>query len=159
MTPLSEEQKSEACTVAALGCDRQIAARYLGLTPAEMQRQLAGDADFARRLSQAEARAELVHLTRVREAAQDEKNWRAAVWWLERRAPDRYGRRDAGALTPHQVRRFVETLSAAIAEEVHDPADRKRLMARLRRLGEDSMPEPANNERSESESESGSEDG
>ncbi|MEN1679471.1 MAG: hypothetical protein AAGJ46_07740 [Planctomycetota bacterium] len=142
MNPLSEEQKSEACTVAALGCDRQIIARYLGVSPAEMQHHLGRDSDFARRLTQAEARAELLHLTKVREAAQEEKNWRAAVWWLERRAPDRYARRDAGSLTPTQVRRFVDTLTEAIAEEVKDPDDRQRLIERLQRLTEDSMPQP-----------------
>lgn len=134
MRKLTPEQKREVCTIAAVGCDRQIAARYLGCGPAELNAAIEADAQFARDLAQAEAGAELVHMKNLKEAAQEEKNWRASVWWLERRAPDRYGRREAGSLTPRQVGQFVESLSQIIAEEVRDADDRDRLLQRLTEL-------------------------
>ncbi|MEM8864187.1 MAG: hypothetical protein AAGF31_01420 [Planctomycetota bacterium] len=146
MPKLTAEQKREVCTIAAVGCDRQIAARYLGCTAAELEAAVQADGQFARDLAQAEAGAELVHMKNLKEAAQEEKNWRASVWWLERRSPDRYGRRDARAFTPIQVQRFVESLSTIIAEEVRQADDRERLLSRLDTLASevlgDALQEP-----------------
>lgn len=139
---LTEEQKREVCTIAAVGCDRQIAARYLGCGVADLQAALEADPDFARDLAQAEAGAELVHMQNLKEAAQEEKNWRASVWWLERRSPDRYGRRDARAVSAAQVQRFVEALAAIIAEEVRHAEDRQRLLSRLDALANEAIGEP-----------------
>ncbi|MEM6329110.1 MAG: hypothetical protein AAF790_02560 [Planctomycetota bacterium] len=132
--PLTDDQKRDVCTIAAVGCERHIAARYLGCRPAELQAQIEADAPFARELEQAEARAELTHVRNVQQAAQDEKHWRASVWWLERRAPQRYGRQDPGAVSPAQVRKFVGELAAIIAEEVQHQEDRDRLLKRLEDL-------------------------
>ncbi|MEM9187016.1 MAG: hypothetical protein AAGB00_11020 [Planctomycetota bacterium] len=134
MEAFSADQKREVCTIAAVGCDRQIAARYLGCTMADLQRAIQSDASFARSLEQAEAGAELVHMKNLKDAAQEEKNWRASVWWLERRSPDRYGRRDARSVTPTQLQKFVEALGRIIAEEVHYAEDRDRLLSRLEEL-------------------------
>lgn len=134
MPRLTPEQKREVCTIAAVGCDREIAARYLGCRPAELQEEVNADAQFARQLAQAEAGAELVHMKNLKVAAQEEKNWRASVWWLERRSPQRYGRRAADAVPAAQVQQFVEALAAIIAEEVREPEDRDRLLARLGEL-------------------------
>lgn len=48
--------------------------------------------DFFEAVQKAEATAEARNLTIINKAA--EKNWQAAAWYLERRAPDRWGRRD-----------------------------------------------------------------
>ena len=57
------------------------------------------DADFAAEVRRAEAPVELSHMRNVQNAAQDGKNWRASVWWLERRSPERFGPRGAGTVT------------------------------------------------------------
>ncbi len=137
MLPLSSEQKRDVCTIAAVGCDRHIAARYLGCRPEELKAEIEADAAFARDLAQAEARAELTHVRNVQQAAQDDKHWRASVWWLERRAPERYGRRDAGAMSAIQVERFVKQVAQIIAEDVRHEEDRDRLMLRLDELASD----------------------
>lgn len=128
---LTPEQKRHVCAIAAIGCDRRIAVRYLGCDDRELQAELERDAEFARDLMQAEARAELTHIRNVQQAAQDDKHWRASVWWLERRAADRYGGSAAGSMTPAKARQFVETLATIIAEEVRGEADRQRLLYRL----------------------------
>lgn len=51
--------------------------------------------DFRDALEKAEARAEANLLEIIEQAAADPRNWTAAAWTLERRWPDRYGRRMA----------------------------------------------------------------
>jgi len=48
--------------------------------------------DFARDVEAAEAKAELEHLRNLRDKAGDD--WRASAWWLERKHPDRWGKRE-----------------------------------------------------------------
>lgn len=48
--------------------------------------------DFFEAVQKAEATAEARNLTIINKAA--EKNWQAAAWFLERKAPDRWGRKD-----------------------------------------------------------------
>ena len=132
----TSEQKAQVCAIAAVGCDRQIAAHYLGCRPEDLRGELERDTSFANDLVQAEAQAELGHMRNVKQAAAEEKNWRASVWWLERRAPDRYARRDAGAMSATQIQRFIESLSTLIAEEVRHAPDRDRLLERLQELSE-----------------------
>jgi hypothetical protein len=51
-------------------------------------------AEFASLVRQAQDNAEVWHVQNIREAAQEAKNWTASAWWLERRFPQRWGRRD-----------------------------------------------------------------
>jgi hypothetical protein len=49
--------------------------------------------EFSNDVQKALAEAELLHLRNISEAAK--KEWQAAAWYLERRYPDRWGRRQA----------------------------------------------------------------
>ena len=49
------------------------------------------DAEFVANVRRAEASVELSHMRNVQQAAKDKKDWRASVWWLERRSPERFG--------------------------------------------------------------------
>lgn len=49
--------------------------------------------DFRDALTRAEAEGELRHVALVAKAAEDD--WRASAWYLERRSPDRWRRRDS----------------------------------------------------------------
>jgi hypothetical protein len=67
----------------------------------------------------------------VQKAAKDEKNWRAAVWWLERRSPERFGSRSAGAVTARHLKAFLTMAGDVLNTEIRDPTDRERVMSRL----------------------------
>ncbi|MEM8944125.1 MAG: hypothetical protein AAGD11_03000 [Planctomycetota bacterium] len=97
----------------------------------ELRRLMQSDEEFYRRLLRAEATPEFNHMRNVYNAAKDEKHWRASVWWLERRAPDRYARQLPETVTAAQLRNFVDELSAAIVGEVENDQDRERMLARL----------------------------
>jgi len=70
----------------------------------------------------------------LQNAAKDEKHWRASVWWLERRAPDRYARRAPDAISESQLQEFVEKLADVIVAEIASQDDRQRLLASLSRI-------------------------
>jgi hypothetical protein len=128
---LTDKQKRDTCAVLMVGCDRETAANYANCTLADFRRQLVYDREFAAEVRRAEAASEVTHMRNVQSAASDVKNWRASVWWLERRAPERYGRRDAGALTPGELKSFMAILVTMVIDEVRHADDLRRLLARF----------------------------
>lgn len=86
------------------GNTRDTAAAYAGIRRTTLYEWLArGRAategvyrDFADAVEKAEADAVVISVALIRSAAQ--KNWQAAAWWLERRYPDEWGRKDRLAL-------------------------------------------------------------
>lgn len=127
----TDEQKRECCLMISIGCDRETACNYLGKTAAELRLEIRNDAEFGKQLLRAEATPEFNHMRNLYQAAKDAKHWRASVWWLERRAPERYARRLPDSLTTNELCRFVEELAEAILSEVNNDQDRRRLLARL----------------------------
>lgn len=127
----TDEQKRECCLMVSIGCDRETACNYLGKTAEELRLEMRSDAEFRRQLLRAEATPEFNHMRNLYQAAKDAKHWRASVWWLERRAPERYARRLPDSLTTDELSRFVEELAEAILGEVNNDRDRRRLLARL----------------------------
>lgn len=133
---LSEEQKREAVLIASVGCDRETIAKYVGCVSTSLDEALRMDQAFAASLRRAEASCELTHMRSIQQAARDERHWRASVWWLERRAPERYARRDADAVGRREVVRFLTTIASTIAEAVRNDGDRRRVLDKLGELGE-----------------------
>ena len=131
---MTDEQKREICLIVSIGCDRLAACKYLGYSLAQLRRELKRDEKFAEQLRRAEAAPELAHMRNLQNASRDEKNWRASVWWLERCAPDRYGRRAVDAVTEKQLKEVIDELADAIAGEVTGTEDRKRLLKRLEEI-------------------------
>lgn len=132
---LTDEQKGQIGGILSVGCDRQTAANFVGCTLRDIRRAMQRDAQFAHGVSHAEAACELGHMRIVQEAAKEKGGWRVSAWWLERRAPERFARR-AEAITPRQLKAFVEILIDILNENVHDESDRERLSERLRAVGE-----------------------
>lgn len=132
---LTVQQKIEVCSILSVGCDRQTAADYIGCTLADLRRAMGADAAFLASVRQAEAGIELVHMRNVQQIATKKPEWRASVWWLESRSPERFARR-AGTITPRQLRAFVAVLCDAVQQNVQNADDRARVIARLTTLAE-----------------------
>jgi len=128
---LTEEQQAQVCGILSVGCDRQTAADYLGCSLADIRQMMQHDSTFSDGVRRAEAGVELMHMRNVQELAKDKKDWRASVWWLERRSPERFGRRSAGVVTVRQLKAFAAILAEAVQEDVQCEEDRERLLARL----------------------------
>ncbi|MCA9237527.1 MAG: hypothetical protein KDA44_18765 [Planctomycetales bacterium] len=131
---LTEQQQHELAALASMGCDRQTGCHYVGCTAGELLRTLHARPEFAARLLRSEASAEVTHMRCVHDAVKEGKQWRASVWWLERRAPDRFARKPTASLTTDELQAAIEQLTAAIAEEIADPLLRQRVKDRLQQI-------------------------
>lgn len=101
----------------AAGHARWPAAALAGIGGTTLARWIEDDPDLAARVAQAEALAEANHLAVITRAA-EAGTWQAAAWWLERRAPERWGRRRT---TADQADRSAGTIILRWADE-HDAA-------------------------------------
>lgn len=128
---LTEKQKQEAALVLSVGCDRETAAKYVGCAIDELVESARRDDGFAAALRKSEAGVELAHMRNIQQAAKDEKHWRASVWWLERLAPERFARRDAGVVTRRELAGLLSTIASGIAAEVRHEDDRQRVLDKL----------------------------
>lgn len=128
---LTDEQKRDVVLIASVGCDRETAAKYVGCRVEQLSGALAGDDGFANEVRRAEAGCELAHMRSVQQAARDEKHWRASVWWLERRLPERYAPRGADVIGRREMESFFTSVAESMAAEVNNEDDRRRVMEKL----------------------------
>lgn len=126
---MEEPQRRALINALILGTDRTTAAHWAGLTENELTSALAQYPDLERDVSQAEATATLNHVTTLKDAAKDPKNWRASVFWLRSRKPDRYAR-NAGAITKTQLTEFIEQLFSELAAHF-EPEELRDVHAKL----------------------------
>ena len=84
-----------------LGMTRRAASGAAGFGKTTFYRMLDNDTEGTLRtaIEKAEAEAEATYSTIVANAAVDPKNWTAAAWWLERRHPEDYAKRERVEMT------------------------------------------------------------
>ncbi len=135
LTPvLNDDQKDQICAILAYGCDRETAAGIVECTVVEIGNELTNDPGFAIKVRRAEATAELRHMQNILNATKDGKYWRASVWWLERRSPERFGRRSADAITPKQLEQALAAWNEVITREFPTNEEQKRVTACIEKL-------------------------
>jgi hypothetical protein len=131
---LGEAKRREICAIVHTGGTREVAAHYVGCTLEAIQRTARQLPEFDKQLRHAESQHEIGQLQTIQTSVKKGQNWRAAVWTLERKYPQRYARRAADVVTVEQVADFLTRLGEIVASEVDDPALRRRIMLRLKRL-------------------------
>jgi hypothetical protein len=117
------------------------AAAAAGIAPSTFYRWLEqGEAassgryrEFWEAVSCARAMAEVYAVSVVRTAA-DSGDWRAALEWLARKAPERWARNRTEAVPGEQT---VKTVSVTIGSDPETPAERAGRLGRLRRASEE----------------------
>lgn len=101
------------------GNTRRASAAFAGMSHDTFYNWFNDDPDFRARVEEAEAKAQVRAVSQVANAAFRDGDWRAAAWWLERRYPADYGRRDRVEMSID-----VKRVAAEIAEaEGLDPAE------------------------------------
>src|SRR3954468_7057152 len=130
---LTLEQKARICGILSSGCDRETAANYAGCSTVDIARAMELDPAWAADVRRTEAGSEFSIMRVVQKAAEDTKNWRAGVWWLEMHAPDRFKPRSVGHVTARQLEEFVNVLAAIICDEVESDEDRHRVISRMQK--------------------------
>ena len=101
-TKLNAKRAQQICDYVAQGHTREVAAQACGIVSTTLyrwmkrgERQPDGPyGEFCRALKRADLEVELACLRQIKEAAQN-GDWRAAAWTLERRYPEKWGRRRA----------------------------------------------------------------
>lgn len=113
------------------GNTRSAAAAYAEIDRATFYRWLDADASFRDSVEKAEADAEVRFASQVAKAATD-GTWQAAAWWLERRHPGEYGRRERVDVNM-DIRSVLERLSPDPIEREAAFAEVSRILAESRR--------------------------
>lgn len=121
---LNELRQSVVVALLSQGFSRRTAARHVGVSHTSIARAAARDPKFAKKLSDAESVADFSILRTVRDAARQEKYWRAAAWLLERRLPDEFGHRPPHSFSGDQVMAVLaEVFSYALPALKDDQKD------------------------------------
>lgn len=126
-----KEEKATLRAMASIGCDREMAAKTVGWTVSQLRQVLGDDPEFAQVLLRAEGQAEFQRMRILHNAIKEERNWRAATWWLERRAQNRYSRRMSRNVTTTEIQEFIDELVEMVFGAVTREADRERLVTCL----------------------------
>lgn len=124
-TPEAVQKIVQAVTA---GNTRETAAAYAGITATTLYDWLKHKAEFSEAVKKAEADAEVAAVTIIRTAMP--KNWQAAAWYLERKWPDRWGRKDR-VTVEHQLQQEAERIAAELGIDKEQVlADAQRILAR-----------------------------
>ena len=110
------EREARILQVLEAGNTRRAACEYVGIDQDTMSRWCARYADFADRVRKAEAQAEIQAVAIIRQGIRN-GDTADAKWWLERRRPDDYGRREKVEIT---VRQQAERLAADLGLNVEE---------------------------------------
>ena len=131
---LDDYKRREILAILAMGCSRRAAAKYVGCSPATIQRTAQRDPAFAAELSRAESKAEIGYMKNIQKAAGKEQYWRAAAWALERKHPEEYAVRSPDVMTRAEVLELLAQLVEVVVQEIPVAEHRKQVVKRMQSL-------------------------
>ncbi|QEG37834.1 hypothetical protein [Bythopirellula goksoeyrii] len=134
--PITESDKRAIRTMVAMGCEITVAAQALGWNSEQLADELHSNPAFASEVEQAEGQAQFHFVRSLHSASKDEKHWRAATWWLERRAQKQFALRGSRAWTDAELVAFLDSLTTIIVKSVSNLEDRQQLLADLGSLAQ-----------------------
>lgn len=126
--------KARIALYMAKGLDVDDACKLCGCSP-ETLNILRADPQFERFVKECAAINEDIYLSSVEKAAST-GNWQAAAWFLERRFPDKYGKRD---IVRHEYQLKIETFQKVVLKVLNqaDPSLRIQVVRELRKYNFD----------------------
>jgi len=134
---LDGDQQGRVCALVSLGMSPQTSVELVGGDAVTLAHTAAADPQFALRLKKSAAEHEAGLLARIDKAAQSPRDWRAAVWLLERTRPNKYGRRRPRTITEEQFHKAMRTFARGLIDCVQDASARRRIVQYLKRQGLD----------------------
>lgn len=142
--PITDFEKGQLDTVLKMGCSRDTACKYAGVSADRLLAEMQRDPHFERSILHAESHPEVRHIGNVNKASQDEKNWRSSVWWLERREREQDAAHDRLQWNyPTAVRDALDRLIDVVTTEIADPIRRQAIVAELLKLAGEGADEAA----------------
>lgn len=112
------------------GNTRRAACAYGGVDEKTLANWMRRYSDFSDAVKEAEASAEVGHVARIAQAAAS-GTWTASAWWLERRRPDDWGRKDKLDITA-TIRRLVRDAGLGEEAEAEALAEAEHFLTELR---------------------------
>ncbi len=103
---VTEQKAKEILAVLSFGGSIRDAADYTGISHQSILRAMERDTAFADQVKKAEATGKIKHLRRIGES----DAWQASAWFLERKYPDEYARREPAS------KEAAQEIVAALAE-------------------------------------------
>jgi hypothetical protein len=134
---LDDGKQREILAIISMGCSLAAAAEYVGCAVSTIQRTADRDPLFAESLGRARNNTELDLVRNIRNAAKNEKYWRAAAWALERFFPQKYQSRRPDVLTPEQVAQFIREFARMIVQQLPVERYRKNIIRSVESLARD----------------------
>lgn len=142
--PITDFEKGQLDAVLKMGCNRDTACKYAGVSADRLLAEMQRDPTFERSILHAESQPEVRHIGNVNKASQDEKNWRSSVWWLERREREQETAHDSSQWNyPAAVRDALDRLIEVVTTEIADPSRRQAVVAELLKLAGEGADEAA----------------
>ena len=111
-TVMTDDTKAKIVETVRLGLPVDRAALVHGVNAGTVRNERKRDESFATDLKKAEADAEANVVAKLYRHMDDQ--WTSCAWWLERRHPERWGKREA-PLSKGEVRAFLANLREATA--------------------------------------------
>jgi len=124
---LTEVKQREICSLVAMGCSVEAAARYVCCNVVTIRREALRNSQFHELLRRAGVSARTLPLDTMRTAAISD--WRAAAWLLERTEPHQYAKRNPHAFNEAEVVDLIGRVCDAFRGEIRD----KQAFARAKR--------------------------
>lgn len=121
-----ENPLTQFLTDVAYGVDPEQAATAAGFTMDEIRKFAEGSENFKRECAKAAVMAERSAIRCISESV-GKQSWMAATWWLERRHPERYAKRDKLDITMAKRNLNIEELREEINALMSDPEVQKAL--------------------------------
>ncbi|MBA3483866.1 MAG: hypothetical protein H0T51_18835 [Pirellulales bacterium] len=140
--PITDFEKGQLDSVLKMGCSRDTACKYAGVSADRLLAEMQRDPTFERSILHAESHPEVRHIGNVNKASQDERNWRSSVWWLERREREQESAHDWSQWNyPAAVRDALDKLIDVVMTEIVDPVRRQAIVAELLKIAGEGVSE------------------
>jgi transposase len=131
-TKFTPQVQARILDAIALGLTYEQAATSAGVHEESFRKFRLRNAEFVGALKKAEIDGMTARLERIQMAAVRDGAWQADAWWLERRYPDQWGKRervDVNHTGSVDVRLAVRQMQAALDEVLPDDPKVRRLFA------------------------------
>jgi hypothetical protein len=122
---LDEIKRCEIIATINAGCGIETAARYAGVSPRTVLRELRRNKDFWDRYRKAELNSRIEPLDTMKRAVKE--SWRAAAWMLERKSPRDFAKVHPRMIDPLDLEASLGQIYDAVFRSIRDPRLRRKV--------------------------------
>jgi hypothetical protein len=122
---LDEIKRREIIATINAGCGIETAARYAGVSPRTVLRELRRNKEFWDRYRKAELNSRIQPLDTMNRAVKE--SWRAAAWMLERKSPRDFAKVHPRMIDPLDLEASLGQIYGAVFRSIRDPRLRRKV--------------------------------